>query len=200
MATVVRLLTSCCCGGDDADDREALLGKDEEDQYPPPLTLALLMEADDTTTSAIIHAFKEDSGFRQFATAEMDGIIQRDQEDDDKLAAGILMAVQKGVVEPIPPVELVCAINVVGKTADLVAGEIMAKLGDAPSAGCVLVMQGLSGTGKGTTVSKLQALRPSLQPLNYSVQPLSYSVQSLDYPLHPLNYSVQPLHYSVQPV
>jgi len=160
MATVVRLLTSCCCGGDDADDREALLGKDEEDQYPPPLTLALLMEADDTTTSAIIHAFKEDSGFRQFATAEMDGIIQRDQEDDDKLAAGILMAVQKGVVEPIPPVELVCAINVVGKTADLVAGEIMAKLGDAPSAGCVLVMQGLSGTGKGTTVSKLQTLLP----------------------------------------
>ena len=137
MAVVWRALTSCCCGGDEADDREALLAKDEEEDRPPPLTLPLLKESDDATTSAIIHEFKEDAVFRQFATAEMEGIIRRDQEDDDKLAAGILMAVQKGVVEPIPPVEPVNSINVLGKTADAVAGEIMQKLGDAPSRGCV---------------------------------------------------------------
>ena len=95
MAVVWRALTSCCCGGDEADDREALLAKDEEEDRPPPLTLPLLKESDDATTSAIIHEFKEDAVFRQFATAEMEGIIRRDQEDDDKLAAGILMAVQR---------------------------------------------------------------------------------------------------------
>ena len=148
------------CLGEAEEAREALLGREEEELPPPPLTLAVLREADDQSTGAILHAFKDDGSFRAFSTSEMEGIMQRDQEDDDKLAAGILMAVQKGVVEPIPPVEPLTSINVLGKSADAVASEIMRALGDAPSSGCVLVLQGLSGTGKGTTVSKLQSLLP----------------------------------------
>merc|ERR1711924_334340 len=39
----------------------------------------------------------------------------------------------------------------------------MGALGDAPSKGCVMVLQGLSGTGKGTTVAKLQEKLPKAQ-------------------------------------
>jgi len=90
----------------------------------------------------------------------MDGILSRDAEDDEKLAAGIRMAVAKKVVEAEPPVEPIAKIDVLGKTADQVAGEIVRCLGDSPSKGCVLVLQGLSGTGKGTTVSKLEEQLP----------------------------------------
>ena len=70
------------------------------------------------------------------------------------------MAVEKGVLPASPPVEPVTKIDVLGKSADQVAGEIISGLGDAPAAGCVLVLQGLSGTGKGTTVDKLKAKLP----------------------------------------
>merc|ERR1719337_752782 len=54
-------------------------------------------------------------------------------------------------------------VSVTGKAADAVAGEIIAKLGDAPSRGCVMTLQGLSGTGKGTTVAKLKEKLPNSQ-------------------------------------
>eukprot|EP00967_Tisochrysis_lutea_P126210 scaffold212996_cov37-Tisochrysis_lutea.AAC.3 len=86
----------------------------------------------------------------------MEQIIARDDEDGEKLAAGIREAVARGTLDASPPVEPVTDINVSGKSADAVAGEIIAKLGTAPASGCVLVLQGLSGTGKGTTVAKLE--------------------------------------------
>ena len=129
---------------------------------PPlvPLSRALLKRGDDSTSNAIIAAFACDSTFAAFAKNEMDGIIARDDEDAEKLAAGIREAVARGVLDPNPPVEPVCKVNVAGKSADQVAGEIVAKLGAEASTGCVLVLQGLSGTGKGTTVSKLEMLLP----------------------------------------
>ena len=90
----------------------------------------------------------------------MEDILRRDAEDGDKLAAGIAMAVEKGVLQADPPVEPLTKVDVLGKTADAVAQEIVAALGSAPSAGCVVVLQGLSGTGKGTTVAKLQSVLP----------------------------------------
>jgi hypothetical protein len=79
-----------------------------------------------------------------------------------QLAEGIALAVKKGAVPPTDklPLEKLNKIDVLGKSADEVAAEIVSALGDAPSRGCVLVLQGLSGTGKGTTVSKLQSLLP----------------------------------------
>jgi cytidylate kinase len=123
-------------------------------------TRALLEAGDDTCSNAIIRAFEEDSTFQQFATNETNGIVQRDAEDGEKLAVGIRKAVAKGVIPADPPVEPVCRVDVKGKSADAVADEIIEKLGDAPQTGCVLVLQGLSGTGKGTTVAKLQAKLP----------------------------------------
>jgi len=123
-------------------------------------TKALLEAGDDSCSNAIIRAFQEDSTFQEFARKETNGIVQRDAEDDEKLAVGISKAVAKGVIPAQPPVEPVCRIDVKGKSADAVAQEIIEKLGEAPQTGCVLVLQGLSGTGKGTTVAKLQAKLP----------------------------------------
>ena len=47
-------------------------------------------------------AFRGEKAFDAFAKAEMDDILKRDAEDDEKLAAGISMAVQKGVLEANP--------------------------------------------------------------------------------------------------
>ena len=49
-----------------------------------------------------------------------------------------------------------------GKSAAVIADEIRQKLGRATETGCVLILQGLSGTGKGTTIKKLhESLRRS---------------------------------------
>lgn len=129
---------------------------------PPPLTLALLEAADDVISSAVIEYFAKSKEFKRFAKAEMAAIMARDAEDDSKLAEGIALAVDKGAVPPKSklPLEPVRKIDVLGLTADEVAGTIIFALGDAPSDGCVLVLQGLSGTGKGTTVDKLKQRLP----------------------------------------
>ena len=128
----------------------------------PPLSLALLEAADDVTSRAVIDAFAGSSTFAAFARAEMEAILARDKEDDEKLAEGIALAVAKKAVVPKKALALepLTTIDVLGKSADQVAAEIVARLGDAPAAGCVIVLQGLSGTGKGTTVAKLQQLLP----------------------------------------
>ena len=128
---------------------------------PPPLSLALLDQGDDVTSSAVIAAFAKNAAFKAFSKAEMEGIMGRDAEDDEKLAAGIRAAIKKGAVAAKPPVEPLTKIDVLGKSADDVALEIVAALGDAPAKGCVLVLQGLSGTGKGTTVDKLKRMLPN---------------------------------------
>lgn len=124
------------------------------------LNKKLLDAADDTTSAAVINAFQAHTVFKDFAKAEMEGILQRDAKDDEKLAAGIRNAIAKGVIASDPPVEALCTIDVLGKTADDVAQGIVHQLGDAPKSGCVLILQGLSGTGKGTTVAKLQSALP----------------------------------------
>ncbi|KAL1527653.1 hypothetical protein AB1Y20_009039 [Prymnesium parvum] len=121
---------------------------------------AVIEKGDDTTSSEIISVFEGDATFLQFSQAEMDGIVRRDAEDDEKLAAGIRMAIEKGVIPASPAVEPLTKIDVLGKTAEQVAAEIVRCLGDSPGKGCVLVLQGLSGTGKGTTVSKLEQMLP----------------------------------------
>jgi len=121
---------------------------------------ATLLAGDDTTSSAIIRVFDAETTFHAFAKSEMDDILKRDAEDDEKLAAGIRMAIQKDVCAAKPPVEPITTIDVLGKRADVVASDIVSRLGDDAANGCVLVLQGLSGTGKGTTVSKLEEQLP----------------------------------------
>ena len=80
------------------------------------------------------------------------------------MAQGIRKGIDKGVLAANVVVEPTCHIDVLGKSADAVAAEIVKKLGTAPEQGCVLTLQGLSGTGKGTTVEKLKASLPKPKP------------------------------------
>jgi cytidylate kinase len=123
----------------------------------PVLDSSLLAKSDASTTAAIIEAFKDNAKFATLSTAEMTDILARDKEDGDKLAAGVKLAVDKGVLAQDPLVEPTIKINVLGKTPDQVSREIIAKL---PSSGCVMILQGLSGTGKGTTVECLEKQLP----------------------------------------
>jgi cytidylate kinase len=123
----------------------------------PGLSRALLLAQDDTTTNAIIRAFERHAPFVDFSHREMLAILERDAEDDDKLKAGIQLAIRKGVLDASPPVEPVVRIDVLGKSAGDVAGLIVGALGEAAATGCVVVLQGLSGTGKGTTVERVKA-------------------------------------------
>lgn len=123
--------------------------------------LELLRKQNADTSNAIIEHFKEDEKFLQFSKAEADGIIKRDAEDDEKLAAGIQIALEKGVISKDYVPEEYINVDVMGKTADQVADEIISKCGDT-SAGLVIVLCGLSGTGKGTTVAKLSEKLPKV--------------------------------------
>eukprot|EP00300_Choanocystis_sp_HF-7_P033389 c45728_g1_i1.p1 GENE.c45728_g1_i1~~c45728_g1_i1.p1 ORF type:complete len:328 (-),score=92.32 c45728_g1_i1:59-988(-) len=107
------------------------------------------------STNAIIDEFHGDALFEEVSTHETAGIIQRDNEDNEKLEKGIQLAVSKGVLPAHVDVEPVRKVDVLGRTADDVADDIIAAIGDAEG-GKVIVLQGLSGTGKGTAVATLQ--------------------------------------------
>jgi cytidylate kinase len=128
---------------------------------PAPLSADLLAAGDSNTSNAIIDFFNGDNTFLALAKKQTDEIIARDEEDDEKLAAGIEIAVKKGVLSGNVAVEPTTKIDVTGKSADQVADEIIVHLGDM-SKGKTIIMQGLSGTGKGTTVSKLQEKLPNV--------------------------------------
>jgi len=127
------------------------------------VTADTLSKQNSETSNAILAAFGDDPAFLKVATRLTAEIMQRDKEDGDKLGNGITKAVDKGVLPAKVDVEPVKKVGVTGKSADAVADEIIAALGDAPSKGCVLILQGLSGTGKGTTVAKLNEKLPKAQ-------------------------------------
>mmetsp|Transcript_31935 Transcript_31935/g.74769 ORF Transcript_31935/g.74769 Transcript_31935/m.74769 type:complete len:346 (-) Transcript_31935:200-1237(-) len=124
------------------------------------IPLETLAKQDSATSTAILEAYKQDEGFKKLSERLTKEIMQRDAEDGDKLAKGIQLAVDKGVLPANVEVEPTTKVDVTGKTAEAVADEIIAALGDAPSKGCVMTLQGLSGTGKGTTVAKLKEKLP----------------------------------------
>jgi len=133
---------------------------DEDSNQPPrqPLTAAVLLKQDDRTSESVIKLLHGNGTFKALSGSEGKDIIKRDAEDETKLAVGIQIAVAKGVLEASPNVSPVRKIDVVGKTADAVAQEILAQL--PGKEGNIVILQGLSGTGKGTTVQKLQQLLP----------------------------------------
>lgn len=125
------------------------------------ISLATLKAQDDRTSTAICGVLKGNAAFTKLSTKEGDDIITRDREDDEKLGVGIQIAVKKGVLPADPNVAPVRKISVVGKTADEVASELLSTCSAVGEGkGHVIVLQGLSGTGKGTTVSKLRATLP----------------------------------------
>lgn len=111
------------------------------------------------TSNAIIDQWKDSAAFLALAKKEGDLTIQRDDEDAVKLEKGIDFAKSKGVIDPDYVPEPYVTLDVLGKTPASVADEIIGTIKNGNStednAGSVIVLCGLSGTGKGTTVSEL---------------------------------------------
>ncbi len=117
----------------------------------------LLKKQNAETSNALIEHWKDSADFIKFAKYEGESTIERDEEDGEKLQKGIDFAKSKGVIDPNYVPEQYVHIDVLGKTPDSVADEILAKVKANPSdGGSVIVMCGLSGTGKGTTATKLR--------------------------------------------
>mmetsp|Transcript_28089 Transcript_28089/g.42000 ORF Transcript_28089/g.42000 Transcript_28089/m.42000 type:complete len:169 (-) Transcript_28089:34-540(-) len=94
--------------------------------------------------------------FIKLSKSEGDLILTRDQEDATKLQVGIDYAKEKGVIDKDYVPEKYITVDVLGKSPDEVSDEILGYLeaGD-DGKGSVIVICGLSGTGKGTTVAKI---------------------------------------------
>merc|ERR1712196_191312 len=81
--------------------------------------------------------------------------------DDEKLAKGIQISIDQGVIpkQEVPPKYQ--AIDVKGKSPDDVCDEMLKCCGEAATKGCVIGLVGLSGTGKGTTMARLKERLPN---------------------------------------
>ncbi|CAG9575224.1 conserved hypothetical protein [Leishmania major strain Friedlin] len=120
--------------------------------------LQILREQDDASSSCVLALLKGNASFQCLSKSEGEDILKRDNEDAEKLSDGIRIAIRKGIVSGKPDVSPVNKLNVVGLSAQEVTDKIVAAL---PSKnGNVIILQGLSGTGKGTTVSKLKDALP----------------------------------------
>jgi len=121
----------------------------------------LLAKQNAETSNALIDHLESSEAFLFLATKEQESTISRDKEDAVKLEKGIEFAKSKGVLDAHFVAQPYIEIDVLGKNPSMVADEILAKLkadvkSDEKSAGSVIVLCGLSGTGKGTTVSMLR--------------------------------------------
>jgi len=122
-----------------------------------PISYELLSQQNAETSTALIAHYESSDDFAALSAKEGAAILARDQEDADKLQVGIDYAKDKGVIDPNFVPEPYIAIDVLGKTPADVAGEILAAMKTSEGES-VIVICGLSGTGKGTTVSKLQEM------------------------------------------
>jgi len=122
-----------------------------------PISYELLSQQNAETSTALIAQYESSDDFTALSAKEGAAILARDQEDADKLQVGIDYAKDKGVIDPAFVPEPYINIDVLGKTPADVAGEILAAMKTSEGES-VIVICGLSGTGKGTTVSKLQEM------------------------------------------
>jgi len=140
----------------------------------------LLARQDADTSNAVISRFSSDPDFLSLSEREGSAILGRDEEDAEKLKKGIDFAKEKGVIDVNFVPEQYISIDVLGKTPEAVCDLIQDRVeqernrnkmgcfskllggggkangGGAKEGGSVIVLCGLSGTGKGTTVSCLK--------------------------------------------
>ena len=130
--------------------------------YTPPTKRETLEAQDSLTSQWLLEVLGEDIKFRVLAEKEGAAILARDTEDGSKLQRGIELAIQKGVLTKQDPAPRYTRVDVVGKSADEVAGVIHGAVASGPEGwkGGVVALVGLSGTGKGTTMDKLKQLLP----------------------------------------
>jgi len=120
------------------------------------LSFKLLSAEDDVTSNTVMKCFASIGAFNEQSAKVTKEIQQRDQDDADKLQTGVDADVELGVL-PKLDAPTYMQIDVLGKSADEVAGIMLEKCGTAVDTGCVIVLVGLSGTGKGTTVKKIRS-------------------------------------------
>lgn len=114
---------------------------------PPRLTYEMLLKQDASTSAAVIRMLEENETFVDFAEGEAEDIIARDDEDAEKLQAGIQISIDKGVLPALETRPNYMEIDVIGKTPEMISSIIIKDLGKAAKEGGVLVLCGLSGTG-----------------------------------------------------
>lgn len=125
------------------------------------ISYSLLKEQSAQTSNALMEHWSNSTDFQTLSNYEGNMTVARDQEDDEKLAVGINYAKKKGVIDPDFRPEPYVKIDVFGKTPSEVADTIIATVKNENSnssqgGGFVVVLVGLSGTGKGTTVAALR--------------------------------------------
>jgi cytidylate kinase len=123
----------------------------------------LLAKQNAVTSNALIDHLGSSEAFVFLASKEQESTISRDNEDAVKLEKGIEFAKSKGVLDANFVAQPYVEIDVLGKNPSMVADEILGKLkadstnaDDDKNVGSVIVLCGLSGTGKGTTVIMLR--------------------------------------------
>eukprot|EP01059_Diplonema_ambulator_P007325 TRINITY_DN16798_c0_g2_i1.p1 TRINITY_DN16798_c0_g2~~TRINITY_DN16798_c0_g2_i1.p1 ORF type:complete len:345 (+),score=143.79 TRINITY_DN16798_c0_g2_i1:362-1396(+) len=145
---------------------EALMLKDvdvdpsEEEAMNSALSWSVLKKQDSACSNTVIQVLEKYPSFGKLANMEAEMLLMRDREDEHKLEKGIEISISRGVLEPITA-PAVTKIDVKGKTPADVATLIISQLPKSESAGCVVVLQGMSGTGKGTTCSTLLSKLPN---------------------------------------
>lgn len=128
-----------------------------------PITRKLLGKENAETSNALIEHLVRSEEFQFLSSKEQELTMTRDNEDAVKLDKGIEFSKSKGVLDPgyvpAPYVE----IDVLGKTPENVAEQILETLNKVQkesdsddNQGSVIALVGLSGTGKGTTVKMLR--------------------------------------------
>lgn len=116
---------------------------------------------DATAHQRIAEFLSDDEAFRTYSRQEAERIVARDQQDEDKLQAGVQLAIDKGVLPEVAEGQATVDVEVLGRSVDEVCQDIIDHIGDAASIGRVLTLEGLSGTGKSTTVARLTELLPN---------------------------------------
>lgn len=122
---------------------------------PKMISYELLSKQDAETSAALVDLYASSEEFTLLSAREGEGILARDKEDADKLQVGIDYAKEKGVIDPDFVSEPYIEVDVLGKTPSDVADEILSRMAKEKGES-VVVICGLSGTGKGTTVAKLR--------------------------------------------
>jgi hypothetical protein len=125
------------------------------------LSEEILFAQNADTSSGIISILEGDPAFTALSKFEGDLIYNRDMEDDTKLAVGIKIGVDRGSIPADPNNDPYLVIDVLGKSPQDVADIILAHIGDHATEGALVVMCGLSGTGKGTTATLLASILPN---------------------------------------
>ena len=119
------------------------------------ISYSLLLQQSAQTSNALVEYWKNSTDFTKLANYEGNMTVARDTEDGEKLQVGIDYAKDKGVIDPNFIPDDYITIDVLGKTPNQVADTILNRVREQ-TGGFVVVLVGLSGTGKGTTVAALR--------------------------------------------